>query len=67
MELSNLEVGAFYWVLIVLDVDFDEGDEWANEAQPARYAGDGRWNYLAVEGSSDWPVRWIGPKLVAPT
>ena len=65
-DLSALEVGAFYWVLIVLDVDYADGDEWVNQMQPARYAGDGHWNYLAVDGKSDWPVRLIGQKIVAP-
>ena len=62
-ELSALEVGAFYWVLIVFDADYLDGEEWVNEAQPARYAGNGMWHYLGLDGKSDWPVRWIGPQI----
>lgn len=65
----DLKIGAFYWVLIVLDVDTDQ--VWENEPMPARFAGRNEagellWNYLDTEGISDWPVRWIGPEIVPP-
>ncbi|WP_342152294.1 hypothetical protein [Methylorubrum sp. SB2] len=61
---DNLKVGAFYWVLPVLDPDTEE--TWWNDCMPARYAGNGQWWYLDHEGVSDWPVRWVGPEIVKP-
>src|SRR5262245_50608973 len=62
----ELRYGAFYWVLPVFDPDGD--DEWGNKEQPARYggtndAGQQLWNYIGVDGYSDWPVRWIGEEI----
>ncbi len=56
---GDLIVGAFYWVRITFDPDTD--NEWENDDMPARYAGNGKWNYLDDE--SDWPVRWVGPRI----
>lgn len=63
---NNLEVGAFYWVIIALDPD---GEDWENQKMPARYAGknsegEDTWNLLGVEGASDWPVIWIGDEIL---
>lgn len=58
---SNLIPGAFYWVKIALDPD---AAEWENKEMPARYAGNGKWHYLGMEDESDWPVRWVGNKIV---
>ena len=67
MNTEQLEVGAFYWVLITFDPDSEGADEWVNEPMPARYAGDGRWTFLGVDDVSDWPVRWVGPKIDKPS
>lgn len=65
MSNPALKIGAFYWVLIVLDPDSDS--PWENEPMPARYAGRGEgcdlWNFIGQEGTSDWPVRWIGEQI----
>jgi hypothetical protein len=68
---ADLEIGEFYWVLPVLDPDTNEA--WERDDQPARFAGrreDGTllWHCLNVEadGPSDWPMRWIGPKIERP-
>ena len=61
-EGQALEVGGFYWVLIALDPD--ASGAWENERMPARYEGNGAWRYLGTEGVSDWPVRWVGPRIV---
>lgn len=63
--LKDLEIGVFYWVLWVLDPD--DKEEWERDLQPARYAGEGRWNALGIEGTTDWPVRAVVSKLEAPT
>lgn len=62
---GDLIVGAFYWVRIAFDPDFEPGNEWVNDTQPARYAGGGRWNYLGIDGESDWPVIWVGEQICA--
>lgn len=58
---KDLNAGSFYWVLPVLDPDAD--NEWENKLQPGRYEGNGRWTYLGVEGSSDWPARMVGDEI----
>lgn len=60
----DLIVGKFYWVIPVLDPDANE--EWEHHIQPARFAGykDSKplWHMLNVEGSIDWPMRFVdGP------
>lgn len=57
------EVGQYYWVLIVLDPD---AEDWENEPMPARYAGDGMWFTINGNGETNWPVRWVGEKIVKP-
>lgn len=60
---EDLIPGRFYWVLIVNDPDCEE---WEMEKMPARYAGNGKFNYLGEDGESDWPVRWVGREIVLP-
>lgn len=60
----TLEIGAFYWVIPVLDPDTDE--EWEHGEQPARYAGAGKWNCLNIDGANDWPMRYVGPRIATP-
>lgn len=55
---KDLVIGQFYWVTPVMDPDIDF--DWENELQPAKYAGDGYWFYLNIEGVSRWPVRYVG-------
>lgn len=64
IEEKDLVIGQFYWVLIVLDPDAKEA--WENEPMPARYAGDDKWNYIGIEGVSDWPVRGIFSRIEKP-
>lgn len=59
-DADTLEIGAFYWVLLASDPD---AEEWEKERMPARYEGGGKWRYLGVEGVSDWPVSWVGPRI----
>ena len=66
---TDLIIGKFYWVQPALDPGTDA--EWEAEIQPARFAGKNSesallWNYLAIEGDSDWPMRWIGGEIEAP-
>lgn len=68
MNNNELIVGRFYWVIPVLDPDTRE--EWEDGLQPARYAGknaDGHclWNYIGIDGCTNWPVRWIGEEISA--
>jgi hypothetical protein len=58
---KQLKIGSFYWVIPTLDPDADE--EWEHEAQPARYAGDGKWNCLNIDGKNSWPMRFIGHEI----
>jgi hypothetical protein len=65
-DVQDLVVGRFYWVMPVIDTDSDA--EWESELQPARFAGrnaDGQplWNCLAIDGVSDWPMRWVGGEI----
>ena len=53
---KELKVGKFYWVVPVNDPDCE--NEWERELQPARYAGNGHWNYIDNE-ASDWPVKYV--------
>ena len=66
---SELVSGAFYWVVPTLDPDTDE--EWELEKQPARFidhegeCGE-RWHCLNIDGPSEWPMRWVGPRIEEP-
>ena len=62
-EESALKVGSFYWVVPVFDPDTD--NTWELAIQPARFAGDGEWNCLGVEGENNWPMRWVGDEIVS--
>lgn len=72
----TLRVGAFYWVLPVMDPDTPAGMGWMDEEQPARFAGRNAkgkllWHVLALEGdeahdASSWPMRFIGDEIVRP-
>ena len=62
--LQNLQVGAFYWVAIANDPDAVE--DWEHELQPARYAGEGQWNMLGVDGTTDWPMRLVSKQPILP-
>jgi hypothetical protein len=69
-DIEDYVVGKFYWVMPMFDVDGDE--EWECEMQPARFAGrnaEGQplWNCLAIDGVSDWPMRWVGGEVDAPS
>jgi hypothetical protein len=61
--LDQLKTGAYYWVIPTLDPDIVE--KWETEPQPARYVGNGKWQSLNIEGSSDWPMRFIGGEIKA--
>lgn len=65
---DQLIVGRFYWVMPTLDPDAE--GEWESGMQPARFAGRNAeggllWNCLAIEGVSDWPMKWIGKEIDA--
>lgn len=62
--LKDLQVGAFYWVAIANDPDAEE--EWEHDLQPARYAGEGKWNMLGVDGTTDWPMRLVSKQQILP-
>jgi hypothetical protein len=73
-EDKQLIVGSFYWVIPEVDPDganrddWEPGQEWQNEIQPARFngwnaAGERLWNFLGGDGSSNWPVLWVGEKI----
>jgi hypothetical protein len=75
--IDHLVVGTFYWVLPELDPDatwrdqWQPGQEWQDDLQPARFAGlnaDGEllWNLLGVDGCSNSPVLWVGEAITAP-
>lgn len=53
LDLESLVEGSFYMVKVVSDPDASE--PWENEPMPARYAGNGKWQYLDPE-PTDWPV-----------
>ena len=47
------------------------GQEWEDEIQPARFngwnaAGEMLWNFIGFDGSSDWPVLWVGEAIEVP-
>ena len=47
--------------------DWDPGQEWQDELQPERFngwnaAGEMLWNFIGFDGSSNWPVLWIGER-----
>lgn len=63
----KLIVGAFYWVIPGPGLGID----WQHEIQPARFngwnaAGEMLWNFLGFDGSSSWPVLWIGEVIGVP-
>lgn len=65
----DLVPGAFYWIMPADDPD--TVSEWEHYVQPARFVGVDSggnlvWNWLAVDDSSTWPVRWIGPRIISP-
>lgn len=60
-DKRELKIGAFYWVQPALDPDTES--EWEVGIQPARYAGNDKWNSLGVEGESDWPMKYIGDEI----
>lgn len=69
MNDNELVVGSFYWVIPVLDTEAEA--EWENELQPARYAGrnaegEQLWHCIGIDGSTNWPMRWIGERIDAP-
>ena len=37
--MTHLVKGGFYWILPYFDVDAGNDEDWTNEIQPARYAG----------------------------
>lgn len=66
----DLIIGRFYWVQPAFDPDTEA--EWEAEMQPARFAGKDAngnllWNCLAVDGVSQWPMRWIGGEIGMPS
>lgn len=67
--------GAFYSVIPRPDVERDDdwlsGEEWQNEIHPARFngwnaTGEMLWNLLGVDGSTNWPVLWVGEMIAVP-
>lgn len=52
--------GKFYWVKITNDPDYED---WERDWTPARYAGYNEWNYLGVDGESDWAPSFIGNEI----
>lgn len=68
-EEADLIVGAFYWAMPTLDPDNREC--WEYFCQPMRFHGkneDGNlmWHCIAFADPSDWPMRWIGPRIESP-
>ena len=66
-DRTELIVGHFYWVMP--DSDLDGNEEWEHDVQPARFAGlnekgNQLWHCLNLEGSSDWPMRFIGNEII---
>lgn len=59
-QLEDVDKGSFYWVKIANDPDVDE---WESKPMPARYCGANKWQFIGVEGESDWPVIWIGEEI----
>lgn len=67
---DELVVGAFYWAMPVLDPDREF--DWEFFPQPVRFVGrdnDGNplWQCINLSGVSDWPMRYIGERLIEPT
>lgn len=58
--MDNLKTGAFYWV----KVNDPDSEGWELDKIPARYAGNGMWNYFGIEDESDWPPCWIGEEII---
>jgi len=69
--------GAFYWVIPEINPDAedrdlcDPGQAWQDEIQPARFngwnaEGEMLWNFMGFDGSSNWPVLWIGEAIGVP-
>lgn len=51
--------------------EWEPGQEWQDEIQPARFngwnaAGEMLWNFLGLDGSSNWPVLWVGEAIEVP-
>ncbi|MDG0022727.1 hypothetical protein [Trinickia sp. Y13] len=76
-EDKQLIVGAFYWVIREVDPEsacrdeWEPGQEWLDEIQPARFngwsaSGEMLWNFMGFDGSSNWPVLWIGEEIEVP-
>lgn len=74
---KQLIPGRFYWVIPEVDPDAEDrdlcqpGQEWQDEIQPARFngwnaAGEMLWNFVGVDGSSNWAVLWIGEAIEVP-
>lgn len=74
---KQLIPGAFYWVIPEIDPDADDrdqwqpGQEWQDEMQPARFngwnaAGEMLWSFMGFDGSSNWPVLWVGEEIELP-
>lgn len=59
---EDLEVGSFYWLRVLNDPD---AEDWEMKPMPARYAGDGKWNFLGCEGETEWKV-WVSSKIEEP-
>jgi hypothetical protein len=69
MDESELVVGAFYWAIPANDPDIVY--RWEYHCQPVRFwgrneAGDAMWQCIGMRDVSEWPMRWIGPRLISP-
>lgn len=74
---TQLVVGAFYWVIPEPDPDsayrdeWEPGQAWLDEMHPARFGGRNArgellWNFIDIDGLSNWPVLWIGEVIQSP-
>jgi hypothetical protein len=66
---DDLVIGQYYWILP--EPDEESREAWEDDLQPARYAGknvDGQllWNFIGIDGCTNWSVVWIGEAINKP-
>ena len=55
---EDLVPGRYYWACPLFDVDDDRPYEEQTQAVPARFMGNGKWEWVGVEGD-DWPYNGV--------
>jgi len=58
--MEELKEGRFYWIIPVYCPDID--NDWKQEKQPARYAGNELFNML--DSDIKWPAKWTGKEII---